>query len=890
VARNTLLSHLEKLFEKPTTSTLIVVLLGMGGAGKTQLALEYCRRIKDSGKYQAIFWLDASSRNALYSSMEVIAKHLLPERVLDSDNPDSTVALVRNVLTSWSDGWLMVFDNLDNPSELQDIRKFIPQTGYGYVLVTSRYTGSKELGWPIELNHMEEEEGLQLLLHCSEVDAEELAAAKQILKQLGYLPLAIDQVRAYISHRLLGFNRFLEEYEKRKKDVLKETPLFWEYRRILPGMEEEISLNILTTWEMSLQLLDDGKEGTAKLGDILTLFAFFHQVSISEKIFSNYEQDLDLTSPMAIFNKNGQWNHTHFENAVVEIQDQSLLQFSHRSGNEIVVSLHSMVSEWLHMRLERNIHSTYFTVAISHLNSYLKITHDADHTIWQEAISHIDKICQLEEFHSQNNHYFAESHAFGMVYSDHGHLGDAERMYNHALAGKEEAWGPDHASTLDTVNNLGLLYVDQGHLEDAERMYNRALAGYEKAWGPDHTSMLSTVNNLGILYRNQGRLEDAERMYNRALAGYEKAWGPDHTSIPDIVHNLGLLYADQGHLEDAERMYNRALAGYEKAWGPDHASTLSTFNNLGLLYANQEHLEDAERMYNHALAGYEKAWGPNHTSTLSTVNNLGILYRNQGHLEDAERMYNRALAGYEKAWGPDHTSTLDTVHNLGLLYVDQGHLEDAERMYNRALAGYEKACGPDHTSTLSTVNNLGILYKNQGHFENAERMYNRALAGYEKAWGPDHTFMLDTVSNLGILYRNQGHLEDAERMYNRALAGYEKAWGPDHTSTLFIVHNLGLLYADQGHLENAERMYNRALAGKEKTWGPDHTSTLSTVHNLGLLYANQGRLEDAERMYNRALAGYIKALGPEHTSTCHTADNLNKLYVVQDHLNNTNRM
>jgi tetratricopeptide (TPR) repeat protein len=77
------------------------------------------------------------------------------------------------------------------------------------------------------------------------------------------------------------------------------------------------------------------------------------------------------------------------------------------------------------------------------------------------------------------------------------------------------AWGPDHTSTLDTVNNLGSLYADQGRLADAERLFNRALAGYEKAWGPDHTSTLRTVNNLGNLYRKQGRLVDAEKMYNR---------------------------------------------------------------------------------------------------------------------------------------------------------------------------------------------------------------------------------------------------------------------------------------------------------------------------------------------------------------------------------------
>jgi GTPase SAR1 family protein len=91
-----------------TTSTpLIVVLIGMGGAGKTQLALEYCQRMKDERRLRAIFWLDASSRNSLHSSIETAAKLLLPDRV--SDTPDAAVALVNDVLSSWSERWLLVF-------------------------------------------------------------------------------------------------------------------------------------------------------------------------------------------------------------------------------------------------------------------------------------------------------------------------------------------------------------------------------------------------------------------------------------------------------------------------------------------------------------------------------------------------------------------------------------------------------------------------------------------------------------------------------------------------------------------------------------------------------------------------------------------------------------
>ena len=164
VVRKALLKRLRESFERSntTSSSIIVVLLAMGGAGKTELALEYCRGVRDSGTHRAIFWLDASSRNALFRGMEVIAAHLLPEQVID--HPHTALTLVKKVLSSWSEPWLIVFDSMDNPSELEDIQNFFPDGRSGSILLTSRHAGSRMLGRSIELDRMENEEGLQLLL------------------------------------------------------------------------------------------------------------------------------------------------------------------------------------------------------------------------------------------------------------------------------------------------------------------------------------------------------------------------------------------------------------------------------------------------------------------------------------------------------------------------------------------------------------------------------------------------------------------------------------------------------------------------------------------------------------------------------------------------------
>ena len=299
------------------------------------------------------------------------------------------------------------------------------------------------------------------------------------------------------------------------------------------------------------------------------------------------------------------------------------------------------------------------------------------------------------------------------------------------------------------------LYANQGKIAEAEAMYIRALQGKEDALGPDHTSTLDTVNNLGILYNHQGKIAKAEAMYIRALRGYEKALGPDHTSTLSTVNNLGNLYANQGKLAEAEAMHIRALRGSKKALGPDHTSILETVNNLGNLYASQGKIAEAEAMYIRALRGKEDALGPNHTSTLSTVNNLGILYKYQGKMAEAEAMYIRALRGREEALGPDHTSTLETVNSLGILYADQGKMTEAEAMYIRALKGYEDALGPQLFQSFLPASNtmfvFGDLLSQTGRKDIAKGMYARALSGYTTVQGPSSKWCSQLEDRLQAL-------------------------------------------------------------------------------------------------------------------------------------------
>ncbi|GFF61344.1 putative Pfs, NB-ARC and TPR domain protein (JCVI) [Aspergillus udagawae] len=852
--------ELDKLWQylqpKSLRSRKVAILHGLGGIGKTQLAIRFARDHKDD--FTAIFWLSGKDQDTLLRSLSSILPRL-PGRSQNTEavNEEEVEQRARYVLR-WlalegNSRWLIIFDNIDKysainggPDDAYDLTEFFPAADHGSILITSRRPKLTELGNSFPVNKLDSGDAINLLLQSSHLSAKNATETSDmnpdslaLASRLDGLPLAIVIAGAFMRETGTSITEYLQHYEESWSELQQGSHPERQYQR---G-------NMLETWMISYREIKDRDPDAAKL---LLLLAHFDNRDIWYELLksSRYSSSVPVWLERIISSK------LTFRTGVKNLIGFSLLETKEGGGS---YTIHPVVQDWcIHLSSTNKLVDSTQLNELALISVGYTVPHSSDRNysgLQQRLIPHANYVHHRDLPGDKTD--IAAWGALGWLgnlYSDQGKLEKAEEMYQRALAGYEKALGPEHTSTLDTVNNIGSLYQIQGKLKEAEEMYQRVLAGYEKALGPDHTSTLNTVDNLGSLYKDQGKLKEAEEMYQRALAGKEKALGPDHTFTLDTVNNLGLLYYNQGKLKEAEEMYHRALAGHEKALGPDHTSTLGTVNNLGLLYSSQGKLKEAEEMYQRALAGHEKAVGPDHTSTLLIVNNLGNLYCDQGKLTEAEETYQRALAGYEKALGSDHMSTLGTVNNIGSVYSDQGKLEDAEEMYQRALTGKEKVLGPAHTSTLKTVNNLGNLYSDQGKLKEAEEMYQRALAGCEKSLGPDHVSTLNTVNNIGNLYKYQGKLKQAEKMYQRALAGYEKALRPDHTSSLLIVNNLGLLYHKQGKLKEAEEMYKRALAGYEKALGPGHTSTLGTVNSLGLLYSSQGKLKEAEEMYQRALA------------------------------------
>jgi tetratricopeptide (TPR) repeat protein len=345
----------------------------------------------------------------------------------------------------------------------------------------------------------------------------------------------------------------------------------------------------------------------------------------------------------------------------------------------------------------------------------------------------------------------------------------------------------------------------------AEPLYRRALEASERALGPEHPSTLSSVHNLAFLLDRTGDYAGAEPLYRRALAGSERVLGPEHPLTLTSVNNLAGLLQSTGDYAGAARLYRRALEARERVLGPEHCDTLTSVSDLALLLARTGDYAGAESLSRRALAARERVLGPEHPDTLTSVSNLAVLLARTGNYTGAEPLYRRALEASQRVLGPEHPSTLSNVHNLASLLFNTGNYAGAEPLCRRALAASERVLGPEHPDTLTSVNDLAVLLQSTGDYAGAAPLYRRAVEARERVLGPEHPRTLTSVSDLAMLLVRTGDYAGAESLSRRALAVRERVLGPEHPDTLASVQRLADVLGQTGRADEARPLRLRRL-------------------------------------------------------------------------------
>jgi tetratricopeptide (TPR) repeat protein/nucleoside phosphorylase len=738
--RDELLTRLSTAFAagRATALSQSQALSGLGGIGKTQIAIEYAYQHRQD--YQTVLWTLADTRESLVSGFVAIAELLnLPEK----DEQDQTIVI--KAVVRWLENhrkWLLILDNAD---DLAMVQEFLPSVFNGHILLTTRVQAVSGLASRIEVGTMPRDVGALFLLRRASLIApdaplekatpSDIATAREICEELGGLPLALDQAGAYIEETRCSLSDYQSLHRTRRAEMLNKRG----------GLVVHYPKSVATTWSLSFEQVEQKHPAAANL---LRFCAFLHPDAIPEEILTAGAKHLGLLlQPIAS-------DPLSLNEAIAVLGAYSLIS---RDATARTLCMHRLVQAVLKDAMDEATQQEWVQRAILAVNEAFPAV---EFTTWQQYERCLPHALACAELTKPGNPLLLEvaslQNRIGWYLHDRGRYSEAESWYMRALAIREEQLGLEHPSTANSINNLAVLYRAQGKYEQAEQLCLRALSICEREWGSEHPNTANSINNLAVLYDEQGKYERTEHLYQQALSIREERLGPEHPSTAISLNDLAVFYDVQGKYEQAEPLHVRAQLIRERQLGPEHPSTAQSLNNLAHLYHQQEKYEQAEQLYVQALAIREEQLGPQHPHTAQSLNNLAALYYTRGNYEQAESLYSRALSICEQQLGVSHPHTAQSLNNLAALYYTRGNYEQAESLYSRALSICKQQLGLQHPDTAQCLNNLAVLYDTQGKYEQAEPLYLRALAIWEHTLGLQHPHTRAALTNYLLLSRVVG--------------------------------------------------------------------------------------------------------------------------------------
>jgi hypothetical protein len=800
--RESLLADIhEKLSRTQQTAVLPQALHGMGGVGKSQVAIEYVHR--HSSMYDLIWWVSAERDAQILTSLTQLASRLN----LDvSPEANTAVPAVREALSTGSSGyqnWLLVFDNAEAP---QDVMKYFPTGGAGKVLVTSRDLDWGRVTRSIEVDVFTREESKSFLLgrnpDLSDDDGDRLAVA------LGDLPLAIEQAAAWRSATGMSVDEYLSLLEAKRIEVLEAAPS--------PDYPDSVA----AAFELSLEKLKTVNPAALQL---LQICSFFAPEPISRDLFAGspvapITEELDATLSDSF----------RVSRAIRDIQRYALAKIDHAHN---ALQIHRLVQAVLIGRMSEDERLVMRRGAHTLLanNTPNNPGRRTDWRLYQALQPHVAVSRAVESPDPRVQQLVAGVMQFLFYWGDHA---GSEALAAEALEWSRKSNGPAAQQTLKVAKWLGFMRWKNGKYAEARELNAQTLALYRENFGEQDEGTIDSMNMVANDLRTSGDFVASRDLDQEAVAAARREFGEDDPATLNFAHSLGVSLRFNGEFKRAAEVDEDTFKRREVVLGSDAEATFNTHAALLIdLRENGAFLETVPRfdaLYRRVLATFDQ----DAPATLQAARYLAISRRKAGDHNGARALAADTLERYRRRYGDDFPDTIATAVNYAIDLRQAGELDASRELARTTFDRYHRMFGSRHAYTLSARTNLAIVYRLSGDTETAFQHNSEAWEILRATLGPDHPVTLTCATNLASDLHAMGRFQDAYERDTDTLTRSERVLGTEHPSTLAVGINLALDLRTLDRTNEGDKILSDTMTRLRAKLGEQHPATLNALRSI----------------------------------------------------------